>query len=218
MASSTSLPPSPDSDWASHDSGAQPGEHRELGFRRKYIFSTDHKVIGIQYGLCGLAFMFFAFCLMMMIRWQLAYPGQTLPLIGQFLPRIFGPGSMPGGKMTPEFYNSLGAIHGSIMIFAAVVPVAFAAFGNFVVPLQIGAPDMAFPKVNAASFWTYAVGGAITLGSPRILEFSPVSVQATHRKFANSSTESRELGQLTSTIALARRPIGQSAITFITLS
>ena len=169
MASSTSLPPSPDSDWASHDSGAQPGEHRELGFRRKYIFSTDHKVIGIQYGLCGLAFMFFAFCLMMMIRWQLAYPGQTLPLIGQFLPRIFGPGSMPSGKMTPEFYNSLGAIHGSIMIFAAVVPVAFAAFGNFVVPLQIGAPDMAFPKVNAASFWAYPVGGAITLGSPRIL-------------------------------------------------
>src|SRR5207245_1832425 len=74
---------------------------------------------------------------------------------------IFGPGSMPDGKMTPDFYNSLGAMHGTLMIFAGVVPLAFAAFGNFVVPLQIGAPDMTFPKVNAASFWAFAVGGAI---------------------------------------------------------
>src|SRR5262249_54221331 len=76
---------------------------------------------------------------------------------------IFGPGSMPDGKMTPDFYNSLGAMHGTIMIFLGVVPLAFAAFGNFVVPLQIGAPDMTFPKVNAASFWAFAVGGIIML-------------------------------------------------------
>jgi cytochrome c oxidase subunit I len=136
-------------------------EHHELGFWRKYIFSTDHKVIGIQYGLCGLVFLFFGFCLMMLMRWQLAYPGQALPVIGKFLPHIFGAGSMPDGKMTPDFYNSLGAMHGTIMIFAGVVPLAFAAFGNFVVPLQIGAPDMTFPKVNAASFWAFAVGGVI---------------------------------------------------------
>ena len=98
-------------------------------------------MIGIQYGLCGLVFLFFGFCLMMLMRWQLAYPGQALPVIGKFLPYIFGPGSMPDGKMTPDFYNSLGAMHGTIMIFAGVVPLAFAAFGNFVVPLQIGAPD-----------------------------------------------------------------------------
>ena len=128
-------------------------EHHELGWWRKYIFSTDHKVIGIQYGLCGLSFLFFGFCLMMLMRWQLAYPGQALPVIGKWLPHIFGAGSMPDGKMTPDFYNSLGAMHGTIMIFAGVVPLAFAAFGNFVVPLQIGAPDMTFPKVNAASFW-----------------------------------------------------------------
>jgi cytochrome c oxidase subunit I len=136
-------------------------EHHELGFWRKYIFSTDHKVIGIQYGLCGLTFLFFGFCLMMMMRWQLAYPGQAMPVIGKWLPYIFGPGSMPDGKMTPDFYNSLGAMHGTIMIFAGVVPLAFAAFGNFVVPLQIGAPDMTFPKVNAASFWAFGVGGVI---------------------------------------------------------
>src|SRR5205807_964324 len=106
---------------------------------------------------------FFGFCLMMLMRWQLAYPGQALPVIGKFLPHIFGPGSMPDGKMTPDFYNSLGAMHGTIMIFLGVVPLAFAAFGNFVVPLQIGAPDMTFPKVNAASFWAFAVGGVIML-------------------------------------------------------
>src|SRR5260370_18213809 len=126
-------------------------EHHELGFWRKYIFSTDHKVIGIQYGLCGLVFLFFGFCLMMMMRWQLAYPGQALPVIGKWLPYIFGPG-IADGKMTPDFYNSLGAMHGTIMIFAGVVPLAFASFGTFVVPLQTGAPDMTFPTVNAASF------------------------------------------------------------------
>src|SRR5215471_11543132 len=127
-------------------------EHHELGFWRKYIFSTDHKVIGIQYGLCGLSFLFLGFCLMMLMRWQLAYPGQALPVIGKWLPTIFGPG-IADGKMTPDFYNSLGAMHGTIMIFA------------FVVPLQIGAPDMTFPKVNAASFWAFAVGGVIMLVS-----------------------------------------------------
>src|SRR5580693_4976474 len=150
-----------------HDphSHAAEHEHHELGWWRKYIFSTDHKVIGIQYGLCGLSFLFLGFCLMMLMRWQLAYPGQALPVIGKFLPHIFGAGSMPDGKMTPDFYNSLGAMHGTIMIFLGVVPLAFAAFGNFVVPLQIGAPDMTFPKVNAASFWAFGVGGVIMLVS-----------------------------------------------------
>ena len=65
--------------------------------------------------------------------------------------------------MTPEFYNSLGAMHGTIMIFLGIVPVAFAAFGNFVVPLQIGAPDMTLPKINMASYWAFFVGGVIML-------------------------------------------------------
>src|SRR5213596_261329 len=157
----------PTSVEAHHDPHAHDAahEHHELGFWRKYIFSTDHKVIGIQYGLCGLTFLFFGFCLMMMMRWQLAYPGQALPVLGKMLGHLFGPGSMPDGKMTPEFYNSLGAMHGTIMIFLGIVPVAFAAFGNFVVPLQIGAPDMTFPKVNAASYWAFFVGGVIMLVS-----------------------------------------------------
>src|SRR3989449_6799422 len=159
--------PSPAATHSEHDSHQPEAghEHHELGFLRKYVISTDHKVIGIQYGISGLLFLLFGFSLMMLMRWQLAYPGQALPIIGNALGHFFGPGSMPDGKMTPEFYNSLGAMHGTIMIFAGVVPLAFAAFGNFVVPLQIGAPDMTFPKVNAASYWAFVVGGIIMLVS-----------------------------------------------------
>ncbi|MFL6529923.1 MAG: cbb3-type cytochrome c oxidase subunit I [Chthoniobacterales bacterium] len=122
-------------------------------------------MIGIQYGITGLLFLFFGFCLMMLMRWQLAFPGKALPGIGPLIGNILGAQSMPDGKMTPDFYNSLGAMHGTIMIFLGVVPVAFAAFGNFVTPLQIGAPDMTFPKINMASFWAFAVGGVIMIAS-----------------------------------------------------
>ena len=146
----------------SHNTEHAHQEH-EPGFWRKYVFSTNHKTIGIQYLIVGFLFILCAFSLMMLMRWQLAYPGQQLPVIGKWLPHIFGAFSMPDGKMTPEFYNSLGAMHGTMMVFAGIVPVGFAAFGNFVMPLQIGAPDMAFPKLNAASFWSYALGGMIWL-------------------------------------------------------
>ena len=109
-------------------------EHHELGFWRKYVFSTDHKVIGIQYGISGLIFLFFGFCLMMMMRWQLAYPGQALPVIGNALNHFFGTGSMPDGKMTPEFYNSLGAMHGTIMIFLGHRSTRFRRLRKFCCP------------------------------------------------------------------------------------
>src|ERR671938_271660 len=136
-------------------------EHHELGFWRKYIFSTDHKVIGIQYGLGGLFFLFFGFCLMMMMRWQLAYPGRPIPFgVGPLLEKIFGQPAT-GGVVSGDLYNMFGAMHGTIMVFMGIVPLAFAAFGNYVVPLQIGAPDMAFPKVNMASFWALFIGSVI---------------------------------------------------------
>src|SRR6195256_975465 len=139
-----------------HDPHAHAGEHEhhELGWWRKYIFSTDHKVIGIQYGLCGLVFLFFGFSLMMIMRWQLAYPGQALPIVGKWL----GGAGRPGGGVGPAFYNQLGAMHGTIMVFLGVVPLAVGGFGNFVVPLQIGAPDMAFPRLNMASYWVFLPG------------------------------------------------------------
>ena len=96
---------------------------------------------------------------MMLMRYQIAYPETVIPYFGEWL---FA-GS--GGVMLPENYNTLGAMHGTIMIFLGVVPLAVGAFGNYLVPLQIGAPDMAFPKLNAASYWSYFVGGVVMMAS-----------------------------------------------------
>jgi len=135
--------------------------HPKQGFWRTYIFSVDHKVIGIQYGLTALLFMAFGFSLMLLMRWQLAYPGTTIPFFGA----LFGENSpiMPDGVMSPNFYNQLGAMHGTIMVFLGVVPIVVGAFGNYLVPLQIGAPDMAFPRLNMASYWFFLAGGVIML-------------------------------------------------------
>jgi cytochrome c oxidase subunit 1 len=135
--------------------------HEELGFWRKYVFSTDHKVIGIQYGITALLFLLFGFGLIMLLRYQLAYPGRPL----EFMGKILGENFMPGGVMLPEFYNMLGAMHGTIMVFLGIVPLAVGAFGNYVMPLQIGAPDMAFPKINMMSYWVYFLGGVVMLYS-----------------------------------------------------
>ncbi|MBS10071.1 MAG: cytochrome C oxidase subunit I [Gemmatimonadetes bacterium] len=135
------------------------GHHEELSFWRKYVFSIDHKVIGIQYAVTSLFFLLFGFGLMMMMRWQLAYPGEPMPLIGTW----FSEANMPGGVMVPEFYNQLGAMHGTIMVFLGVVPLSVGGFGNYILPLQVGAPDMSFPKLNMASFWVFLPGGVIML-------------------------------------------------------
>jgi len=137
------------------------GEHHQ-GFISKYIFSTDHKWIGVQYGFTALCFLMFGFTLMLLMRWQLAFPSKPIPgFIAQFL----SDANAPGGIMLPEFYNQLGAMHGTIMVFLGIVPLAVGAFGNYLVPLQIGAPDMAFPKLNMASYWLYAIGGVLMLFS-----------------------------------------------------
>jgi len=134
---------------------------KELGFWRKYVFSTDHKVIGVQYGLTALCFLLFGFYLILLMRWQLAYPGEIIPLVG----KLIGENRAPGGIMLPEFYNELGAMHGTIMVFLGVVPLVVSAFGNLVLPLQIGAPDMAFPKLNMASYWIFLLGGITMIAS-----------------------------------------------------
>ncbi len=137
------------------------GHEHEQSFVARYIFSQDHKVIGIQYTITSLLFLLFGFSLMALMRYQLAFPGSPIPVIGGLL----GQANAPGGIMLPEFYNQLGAMHGTIMVFLGVVPLAVGGFGNYVMPLQIGAPDMAFPKLNMASYWVYFVGGVIMLTS-----------------------------------------------------
>ena len=135
-------------------------EH-ELSFLQTYVFSQDHKVIGIQYAVTAMLFLLFGFSLMMLMRWSLAFPGASLPVIGNLL----GQTNAPGGIMLPEFYNQLGAMHGTIMVFLGVVPLAVGGFGNFVLPLQIGAPDMAFPKLNMFSYWAFFLGGVVMIAS-----------------------------------------------------
>lgn len=140
--------------------------HHELSFWQKYVFSTDHKVIGIQYGVTGLLFLFLGFMMMLIMRWQLANPGQAVPIVGVTLHNIFGSTVLTEtGVLTANGYNVFGAMHGTIMVFFGVVPLAVAGFGNFVVPLQIGAPDMAFPKLNMASYWCFFTSCVIMLGS-----------------------------------------------------
>ncbi|MCC6764638.1 MAG: cbb3-type cytochrome c oxidase subunit I [Deltaproteobacteria bacterium] len=141
-----------------HDDGHG---HHAPGFLGTYVFSTDHKTIGIQYAVTALFFLMFGFTLMMLMRWQLAYPGQPLPLIGSW----FGEARMPGGVMTPDFYNELGAMHGTIMVFLGVVPLGVGGFGNYVLPLQIGAKDMAFPRLNMMSYQFFFVGGVMMLAT-----------------------------------------------------
>ncbi|MAS74873.1 MAG: cytochrome C oxidase subunit I [Verrucomicrobiales bacterium] len=136
-------------------------DHHEQSFWRTYIFSTDHKIIGIQYGFVGLAFLFFGFGLIAMMRWSMAYEGAPIPFVGPILESLLGSGVAPGGVMSAQLYNVFGAMHGTIMVFMGIVPAAFAAFGNYVVPLQIGAVDMAFPRVNMASFWSFFLGCVI---------------------------------------------------------
>lgn len=140
-------------------------DHHEPGFWQKYIFSSDHKMIGIQYGITSLLFLFFGFLLMLAMRYQLAHPGQAIPLVGGLLEKALGEDMAKGGVMQADLYNAFGAMHGTIMVFLAIVPLAFGAFGNYVTPLQIGAPDMAFPRLNMASYHLFFWGGSVMLSS-----------------------------------------------------
>ncbi|HCU87473.1 MAG TPA: cytochrome C oxidase subunit I, partial [Verrucomicrobiales bacterium] len=138
-------------------------DHHEQSFMTKYVFSSDHKVIGIQYGVTGLVFLLIGFLLIMAMRWQIAKPNEPIPVMGPVLEHVYahnndGEPVFKNGVMNQEAYNQFGAMHGTIMVFMAIVPLGFAAFGNYVVPLQIGAPDMAFPRVNMASFWSFFLG------------------------------------------------------------
>jgi len=157
------------------DAHAEDHDHHELPFLQKYVFSTDHKVIGIQYGITSLLFLAFGFFLMMIMRWSIAYPGQELHWSMSWFVELLSSDEAffkggdkwlnEEGAVTPELYNMFGAMHGTIMVFLGIVPLAFAAFGNYVMPLQIGAPDMAFPKLNMWSYWLYFVGGVVMVAS-----------------------------------------------------
>jgi cytochrome c oxidase subunit 1 len=132
--------------------------HAELGFVRRYVFSTDHKVIGLQFLFSGLFFLAVGGALAMAMRHQLAWPWRPVPGVASLFPET-------GGAMTPEFYTALLTMHGTLMIFFVVIPLLNGAFGNFLIPLLIGAPDMAFPKLNLLGYWLMVPAFACAMAS-----------------------------------------------------
>jgi cytochrome c oxidase subunit I len=144
--------------------------HPELSFVRKYIFSEDHKIIGIQFLFSTLIFLVIGGTLALLVRAQLAWPHSELPILKDLFPAYWG------GRMSLEFYNMLFSMHASVMIFFVIIPILAGSFGNYLIPLMIGAKDMAFPKLNMLSYWFmwpafiiillsfYAEGGAPAAG------------------------------------------------------
>src|SRR5256885_7243265 len=114
--------------------------HHELGFWRKYVFSTDHKIIAIQYLITAMTMAVVGGILSMLMRYQLAWPSMLSPTLGKLMPDAFA-----GGVMKPEFYVSLVTMHGTIMVFFLFTAVLTRRFRNFLIPLQIGARDLALP-------------------------------------------------------------------------
>src|SRR5574338_289429 len=132
------------------------GVHRHpapTGFIRKYIFSIDHKIIGIQYIMLALAAVLVGMIMSLLMRMNLSWPGTNWPILGTLFPT-----GAPGGLMTPEFYLSLVTMHGTMMVFFVLTTAPQGGFGNYILPIQIGARDMAFPTLNMLSFWTTFVG------------------------------------------------------------
>jgi cytochrome c oxidase subunit 1 len=108
----------------------------------KVLTTTDHKTIGLMYLVTSFWFFMAAGAMAMVIRAELAQPGLDF--------------------VSPEQYNQLFTIHGTIMMFLFAPPAAY-GFANFIMPLQIGAPDMSFPRLNAFSYWLYLFGGLTVL-------------------------------------------------------
>ena len=134
--------------------------HEPVGFIRRYIFSTDHKVIGIQYLLTAMLVAVVAGLLAMLIRLQLAWPDAKWPL----LEKIF-PAGMEGGVMNPDFYLALVTMHGTLMVFFVISFALVSGIGNYIIPLQIGARDMAFPFLNMLSYWVAFLATLIMFAS-----------------------------------------------------
>ena len=136
------------------------------GFIRKYIFSLDHKVIGIQYWCLALVAVFLGLFLSVLMRLHLVYPTMALPKMWPFL---------QGGQMTPEAYLSLMTMHGTIMVFFVLTTAPQSGFGNFILPIQIGAADMAFPVLNMMSFWVTFVSFLVMVAAFFVQGGAPLS-------------------------------------------
>jgi cytochrome c oxidase subunit I len=120
------------------------------GFVQKYLWSTDHKMIGMQYMFTGMLMALIGGFTVYVFRMQLAFPGMSVPLFG---------------RVSAADYNALVTTHGSIMIFWVAMPVLIAGFGNFLIPLMIGCDDMVFPRVNRLSYQIFLVSALVLISS-----------------------------------------------------
>lgn len=132
-------------------------DHHKQSFITKYIFSTDHKMVAKQFMLSALFFLLVGGALALLLRWQLAYPGEAVPLIGQFLPELIA----SDGVIQPGLFIQLTTMHASVMIFFVIIPLAVGLYGNLCIPLMIGTDDMALPFINLLSFWLYFLAGIV---------------------------------------------------------
>src|ERR1044071_6958958 len=120
------------------------------GFIRKYVFSLDHKVIGIQYYFLALTAVFIGMLLSLLMRIHMVWPTAVLPIFGD---------------IKPETYLQFVTMHGTIMVFFVLTTAPQGGFGNYFLPIQIGAEDMAFPVLNMLSFWVTLVGFIVILAA-----------------------------------------------------
>src|SRR5437868_15453463 len=140
------------------------------GFIRKYVFSLDHKIIGLQYYGLALVAVFTGMVLSWLMRIHLVWPNWPIPGFG-LLSKV----GAPGGVMTPEYYLSLLTMHGTLMVFFVLTNAPFAAFGNYFLPIQIGADDMAFPRINMMSFWTTFLAFVVLVSAFFVGDGPPIS-------------------------------------------
>ncbi|TPV95730.1 MAG: cytochrome c oxidase subunit I [Myxococcales bacterium FL481] len=122
--------------------------HEEPGFIHKYLWTTDHKMIAMQYLFTGMAMAVIGGYFAYVFRMQLAFPGQNVPLFG---------------IVSPTEYNSLVTNHGTIMIFWVAMPVLIAAFGNYLIPLMLGCDDMVFPRLNRLSYQVFLISAIVLI-------------------------------------------------------
>ncbi len=124
--------------------------HANQSIWSKYVFSTDHKIIAMQYLFTGMLMALVGGLMAYGFRMQLAYPGSSVPGFG---------------LVSPDKYNMLVTNHGTIMIFWVAMPVLIAAFGNFLIPLMIGCDDMVFPRLNRLSYQIFFLSTVVLIAS-----------------------------------------------------
>src|SRR6266849_9692628 len=143
--------------------------HAPTGFIRKYVFSLDHKVIGIQYYFLALFSVFIGMFLSLLMRFHMVFPDAKVAFF-----ETLWPTGASGGIMTPELYLSLMTMHGTIMVFFVLTTAPQSGFGNYFLPIQIGAEDMAFPVLNMLSFWTTFLSLCVLTAAFFVREGAPI--------------------------------------------